>query len=334
MTENPGLVSTIIPVHNRPELLAEAVESAMGQEYPHIEVLIVDDASTDHTLQVATGLSKRWRGQVRVLQQEHCCGPGASRQRALEQAQGEFIQYLDSDDLLLPGKFQVQVAALQASPDAQICYGRSYEENHCHQPSTYTGPMRSTGEVLPTLFPHLLQERWWSTSTPLYRHSLCRRIGPWLNLINEEDWEYDARAGAYGAKILAVPHDVSVRRIGLSTDQLSLGADKTHSKLRDKSRARLLIHRHALSAGVDIDSPEMAHFHRAALVLSRQCAAAGLDAEATSLFALVKTNAAKSISNNPSVRLYGRLARWIGWRRAALVAQAITNLAYPLRRSG
>ena len=294
----------------------------------------MDNASTDHTPQVGASLSQRWQGQVHLLQHQHCLGPGAARQRALDQAQGEFILYLDSDDLLLPGKFNVQVSALQAHPAVEICYGRSYEENHCHQPTTYTGPMRATSEVLTSLFPRLLKEHWWTTSTPLYRSSLCRRIGPWLSLINEEDWEYDARAAAYGASLLAVPHDVSVRRIGLSTDQLSLNADRDPRKLRDKAKARLALHRHALTTGVDIHSPDMEHFHRAALVLSRQCAAAGLAEEAASLFALVKANAGASLIRNPAMRLYGHLAEWIGWRPAALMAQAVSNLSHPMRRRG
>ena len=166
MHEISGLVSTIIPVHNRPELLVEAVESVMRQDYLDVEVLIVDDASTDHTSEVALSLCRRWPEQVYLLKQEFCTGPGAARQRGLDCARGEFIQYLDSDDLLLPGKFRIQVAALQSNRSADICYGRSFEENHCLQPTTYTGPMRATGEVLNNLFPRLLVERWWSTSTP------------------------------------------------------------------------------------------------------------------------------------------------------------------------
>lgn len=334
MYEITGLVTTIIPVHNRPELLVEAVESVLRQDYSPVEVIIVDDASTDHTFQVAASLVQRWPGQVRLLQQGQCMGPGAARQLAVEQGQGEFIQYLDSDDLLLPGKFKVQVVALQANPEADICYGCSYEENHFHAPMSYTGPMRATGEVLTSLFPRLLKERWWTTSTPLYRSSLCRRIGPWLSLINEEDWEYDARAAAHGARLLAVAHDVSVRRIGLSTDQLSLRADRDPRKLRDKAKARLAIHRHALSTNVDIQSPEMEHFHRAALVLSRQCAAAGLAYEAASLFALVKANAGASLIRNPAMLLYGQLAQSIGWRPAALMVQAVSSLSHPMRRRG
>ena len=328
-----GLVTVIIPVHNRPDLLVEAVESVWHQDYSLVEVIIVDDASTDSTPKVASALVKRWPERMRLLHQDHCQGPGVARQRALEQAQGEFIQYLDSDDLLLPGKFQAQVAALGSNPLADICYGRSYQEMHSSDSSvSYTGPIRATGEELTSLFPLLLRERWWTTSSPLYRHSLCRRIGPWLPLINEEDWEYDARAGAHGAVLVAVAHDVSVRRMGLSEDHLSLGAERDLQKLSHKAKARLAIHSHALRAGESMRTPEMVPCYRAALVLSRQCALAGLAVEAKDLFNLANNHQKSSLIRALAMQAYSALASCIGWRNAAQFAEVITRFSRSLWR--
>jgi glycosyltransferase involved in cell wall biosynthesis len=332
MKEIPNLVSTIIPVRNRPELLREAVDSVLQQKGASFEIVIVDDASDDATPDVASELAERFPGIIRVLRHDRCLGPGVARQFALEQAQGEFIQYLDSDDLLLPGKFQVQVAALLATPEAEICYGRSYEENHHHNPVSYTGPMRGTGQAFTSLFPLLLRERWWTTSSPIYRHSLCRRIGPWLPLINEEDWEYDARAAAHGARLVNVAQDVSVRRIGLSSEQLSLQADHNPQKLRDKATARLAIHNHALACGYGEQGPEMLHFYRMAIVLSRQCAQVGLIKEAEALYALVQEHASLPIQQDRSFRWYGRLARLLGWRRAAKLVHRLSQLKRPMHR--
>ena len=95
-----GLVSTIIPVHNRPSLLREAVASVLAQTYRPIEIIIVDDGSTDETGREAEALAE-CHSEVRAIHRENG-GPGAARETGRLAARGEFIQYLDSDDLLLP----------------------------------------------------------------------------------------------------------------------------------------------------------------------------------------------------------------------------------------
>src|SRR5690348_4318950 len=110
-----GLVSTIIPVYNRAALLQEAVASVLAQAYRPIEIIIVDDGSTDDTGFVAEELTKR-HSDVRVIHRKNG-GPGAARESGRLVAKGEFIQFLDSDDLLLPEKFQSQIAGLRKFPD-------------------------------------------------------------------------------------------------------------------------------------------------------------------------------------------------------------------------
>src|SRR5262245_3265283 len=99
-----GLVSTIIPVHNRPALLREAVASVIAQTYRPVEIIIVNDGSTDATGREAEALAKT-HSEVRAIHRENG-GPGAAREKGRLAARGEFIQYLDSDDLLLPTKFK------------------------------------------------------------------------------------------------------------------------------------------------------------------------------------------------------------------------------------
>src|SRR5207244_4187795 len=107
----PDLVTTIIPVYNRPDMLREAARSVLEQTYRPIEVIIADDGSTDgDTVRVARELEATYPGVLRYYDQPNA-GPGAARNLGLKHARGEFIQYLDSDDLLLPNKFARQVAA-------------------------------------------------------------------------------------------------------------------------------------------------------------------------------------------------------------------------------
>src|SRR5262245_21086983 len=96
-----GLVSTIIPVYNRPALLSEAVTSVLAQTYRPIEIIIVDDGSTDATPEIAQSLASAHPTEIRWLRIING-GPGAAREAGRRCARGAFIQYLDSDDLLHP----------------------------------------------------------------------------------------------------------------------------------------------------------------------------------------------------------------------------------------
>src|SRR5262249_59873860 len=96
-----GLVSTIIPVHNRPLLLQEAVASVLAQTYRPIEIVIVDDGSTDDTAQSIIALAEGYPSIVRHLRIPNG-GPGAAREAGRVTASGEFIQYLDRRAPLLP----------------------------------------------------------------------------------------------------------------------------------------------------------------------------------------------------------------------------------------
>lgn len=310
------LVTTVIPVYNRARLLLDSVDSVIGQTYRPIEIILIDDGSTDETPRVLAELVQRWPELVRVVHQPNA-GPGPARQRGLELAKGEYIQFLDSDDLLLPDKFSHQVAAFSDRPEADICYGRSYEENHSKSPVLREGPMRQTGHSHKYLFPLLLVERWWTTSSPLYRHSLLKRIGPWRAWLNEEDWEYDARAGATGAALCWVDEDVSVRRIHLAAEHLSSGGTEDPLKLLHRAAARQSIFLSAIAAGMNVRTPEMAHFARSAFLLSRQCGLAGLDKASKDLFALARRASTMSRRLGPDYLFYGMLGSLFGWSNTA-----------------
>src|SRR5262252_8996544 len=94
------LVSILIPSFNAERWIRQTLESAVNQDYSHKEVILVDDGSTDRTLEIARTFESR---VVRVIAQSNSGAP-AARNRALAHAQGEYIQWLDADDLLAPSK--------------------------------------------------------------------------------------------------------------------------------------------------------------------------------------------------------------------------------------
>ncbi|MFO0752893.1 MAG: glycosyltransferase family A protein [Thermodesulfovibrionales bacterium] len=97
-------VSVVIPAYNRAHCIAEAVESALGQTVRECEILVVDDGSTDATPDVLA----RYRDRIRYLRQENA-GPAAARNHGIRESRGEFVAFLDSDDLWLPVKLELQL---------------------------------------------------------------------------------------------------------------------------------------------------------------------------------------------------------------------------------
>ena len=113
---NNPLVSILIPSYNAEKWLAETVESALAQTWHNKEIIIVDDGSKDNSLSIA----KRYESsQIKVIAQENR-GASSARNRALKEAQGDFIQYLDADDLLNPQKIEDQVRLLQQNESSML----------------------------------------------------------------------------------------------------------------------------------------------------------------------------------------------------------------------
>jgi hypothetical protein len=306
-----GLVSTIIPVHNRASLLREAVQSVLSQDWEHIEVVIVDDGSTDETPDAAQAMAREHPSQVRHVRQDNR-GPGAARECGRLLAAGEFIQYLDSDDLLLPAKFELQVAGLRGDAQAGVAYGIAQMRNAAGvlEPS----PHKRTGERIDTMFPSFLTERWWETATPLYRRSVTDRAGPWTNLSLEEDWEYDCRIASQGTRLAWVGQPVSESR-DHAGHRLSRGPAIDARRLRHRAAAQELIFGHAMRAGIPSTAPELQHFARALFLLARQCGAANLDAESQLLFELAQRAAGRDF-NALQFNIYRHAAQVFGWSAA------------------
>ena len=154
---NLGLVSTIIPVWNRPVLLRDAVASVLAQTHRPIEIIIVDDGSTDETGGVVDVLRDAYPDVVQALHIANG-GPGVAREAGRRIVRGEYVQHLDSDDLLLPRKFELQVAALRSAPDCGVAYG--WTRFRHADGRLEKRPWKRSGERIATMFPAMLQSRW------------------------------------------------------------------------------------------------------------------------------------------------------------------------------
>jgi len=113
----PGLVSVVIPTFNRARILRRAIDSALAQSYERIEVIVVDDGSTDETPGVLRDLGPR----VRAIRQTNA-GPAVARNTAIAHARGELVAFLDSDDTWFAWKIEAQVHALGCFPEAGLAW--------------------------------------------------------------------------------------------------------------------------------------------------------------------------------------------------------------------
>ena len=164
-------VSILIPCYNADRWIAQAIQSALDQTYLNKEVIVVDDGSSDRSLEIIQSFGDRILWETGANQ-----GANAARNRLLELSTGEWIQYLDADDYLLASKIEKQVQFLLITLQADIIYSPSileyWENNYPRQ------------EVLPILEPHdpwILLARWFlpQTGGPLWKRQAILDVGGW-----------------------------------------------------------------------------------------------------------------------------------------------------------
>jgi glycosyltransferase involved in cell wall biosynthesis len=117
------LVSVIIPVYNYDRYLGEAIESVLGQTHQHLEVIVVDDGSTDRSGEVAKSFAERG---VQYCHQVHA-GIGPARNTGVELAQGEYLAFLDADDRWPLAKIERQLNAFDTDPALEMVFGQALQ---------------------------------------------------------------------------------------------------------------------------------------------------------------------------------------------------------------
>ena len=176
-------VSVITPVHNRERHLPFAIDSVAAQRFPSLEHIVVDDGSTDGTAAIVA----RYGDRIRSVRQKNA-GVAAARNRALSMARGEYLAFLDSDDIWRPGRLARHVAMLDANPRAGILYAAVDYIDADGNPSPVRRSGRGTpsGFILPTLVRHNVME----TSTVIVRRRLVEDAGGFNTAYPPcEDWD-------------------------------------------------------------------------------------------------------------------------------------------------
>jgi hypothetical protein len=302
------VVSTVITVFNRSELLVEAVNSVLAQTHRPIEIVIVDDGSTDDTGVVARGFEARYPELVRYAHQPNA-GPASASNHGLRLITGEFVQFLDSDDVIMPEKFALQVAGLREHPECGIsyCYAREYAIG---QP--WSGlPSRRTGHTFEQLFPAVLSGKIWPTPAPFYRRSVVDDNGSFLDVSIHQDWEYECRAAARGVRL----HHARAYLADLRGAHQREGRKKGGASGRKLQEVTTVLERVLdLARSANVPPPELDALSRQAFINARKCAAAGFQGDAERCLSLALMTG--SASRRARINMFAAVAGATGWRHA------------------
>jgi glycosyltransferase involved in cell wall biosynthesis len=202
----PPLVSVIVPTYNYGHFMAQMLESVLGQTHARWECLVIDDGSTDNTAEIV-GAYAASDPRVKYVRQQNQL-QSAAKNLGLKMCAGQYVQFLDADDLIEARKLELQVAYLEKHRDVDIVYGgvryfrtgnvgehlySMTEDNQSWMPQ-----VSGVGqEVLRTL----VQKNIMVINSPLVRRAIVERVGPFdVRLPPAEDWDYWLRCALAGAR--------------------------------------------------------------------------------------------------------------------------------------
>jgi len=243
------LVSVVIPLYNGERFIAATLDSALAQDYPRVEILVVDDGSTDHSLRVAREYAARHGDRIRVLIHPGGANRGvsATRNLALAEARGEWIAFLDADDLWYPKKLSRQMAALARAAHASVCYTLSDVLREGRGQAFIPGETRIGSHPLPedpqdVLLQIIKVQINYIFSSVVVHAATLRDIGGFEENLpfQSEDRLMVARATAVGS-LLCIPEVLCTYRAHESSYTASVIADRVWPAVFYDVQVRMLV---------------------------------------------------------------------------------------------
>jgi len=205
------LVSILIPAHNAEQWIGDTIRSALTQTWPQTEIIVVDDGSKDLTLQVARGFASQ---KVQVVSQTNQ-GAAAARNTAFSKCQGDYIQWLDADDLLEPDKIEQQMRRVEDGLGRRTLLSGAWGHFRCRKKKARFLPTALWQDNAPLdwLLAKMGQHLQMQTDNWLVSRELTEAAGPWdVRLWRDNDGEYFCRVILASDGIRFVPDAKSYYR--------------------------------------------------------------------------------------------------------------------------
>jgi GT2 family glycosyltransferase len=201
------LISVIMPCYNAEAFLEETIKGVFQQTYPHIELIIVDDGSTDQSNTILLESVKKYPALTALAQENS--GPFPARNLALQHALGEFVAFLDADDYLTPNCLEkLYHALIEANADLSYCGWQNVVENGIDGPP-YVPPAYESGDI----FEHFLKGCPWPIHAALTRKTIVDRVGGFsTRRFSAMDYDFWIRLSAITQNIVRVPEVLAFYR--------------------------------------------------------------------------------------------------------------------------
>jgi glycosyltransferase involved in cell wall biosynthesis len=212
--EMNDLVSILIPAFNAEDWINDCILSAISQTYDHKEIIVVDDGSDDATYEIAA----QYRPNVHVVKQAHR-GACAARNNALSLSTGDYIQWLDADDLLAPDKIERQILNAEPGQSSTILLSSPWGGFYaCPERSRFDpNPLWEDLDPVEWLYRKVNERLWMAPETWLVSRYLTESAGPWNEeLARDQDGEYFCRVLGGSAKVRFVPGARVYKRVRIA----------------------------------------------------------------------------------------------------------------------
>lgn len=199
-------ISVIIPAYNAENTILETIKSVRQQTFSDFEIIIINDGSTDRTLELLENIEDN---RLKIFSYENG-GLSVARNRGISQASGEYIAFLDADDLWTPDKLELQLKALQQHSEAGVAYSWTYYMNE-QGTSSHPGISRFfEGDVRANL---LVNNFIASGSNPLIRRQAIKSVGDFdSTCAGCADWDYWLRLSAKWHFVVVPKHQIFYRQ--------------------------------------------------------------------------------------------------------------------------
>lgn len=221
------LVSIVIPVFNKANFIRETLESALGQTYQRVELVLINDGSTDDSLEILSDYAIKYPHQIRLIDSPNR-GVSAATNLGIQAAKGDYFQFLDADDLLSPAKIERQLALLQGHGPEVIatCEWLNFSDNRNQSTPVPYGVFREFASGLDLLLRFWNYQEMMAISSYLVHRSLIEKAGPWReDLQINQDGEFFARVLVRAGKVVYEPQGkVYYRKPGASNVSQQKGA--------------------------------------------------------------------------------------------------------------
>ena len=213
--QNMPLISVVIPVYNGEKTIAETIESVLNQSFSNFEIVVINDGSQDSTLDVIASIQDP---RIKIFSYPNA-GLSASRNRGISQSSGEFIAFLDADDLWTPDKLEAQLTALQENPNAAVAYSWT---DFIDETSQFLKPgphFTISGDV----YAELLRGNFLANgSNPLIRRQALIKVGSFdVSFSGVADWELYLRLATH-YHFVAVPSPQILYRLSANSMSTNL----------------------------------------------------------------------------------------------------------------